>query len=158
MVAHDWRAAMVLRATKSLMSTALSNNLLNVIFTVYLKALWSVGCWGELGLSTVGDQKALVRQETRFGWTGMFIFDENVLNVAGHTDATSASCVAPLMSIPTNLLPAMLIWTPWNFLRTSQRWLKCSSPTYSTPKSSMIRQNWMGRHLWCQRPGVDSAL
>ena len=30
--------------------------------------------------------------------------------------------------------------------------MKCSIPTYSTPKSSTMRQNWMGCHLWCQRP------
>ncbi len=30
-----------------------------------------------------------------FGRTGMFKFDEKVLNVPGHTDATPASCVVP---------------------------------------------------------------
>ncbi len=36
-----------------------------------------------------------MRQETGFGWTGMFKLDEKVLNVAGHTDATPAGCIVP---------------------------------------------------------------
>jgi hypothetical protein len=48
-----------------------------------------------LGISTVGDWQAFVRQETGFGRTGMFKLDEKVLGVAGHTDATPASCMVP---------------------------------------------------------------
>jgi hypothetical protein len=36
-----------------------------------------------------------VWQKTEFGRTGMFKFDEKVLNVAGHTDATPAGCIVP---------------------------------------------------------------
>ncbi len=50
---------------------------------------------GELGLSTVGNWQAFVRQETGFGWTGLFKLDEKVLSVVGHTDATPASCIVP---------------------------------------------------------------
>jgi hypothetical protein len=35
--------------------------------------------------------------------------------------------------------------------------VKCSRPTYSTPKSSRMRQNLMGLHLWRQRLGVEVA-
>ncbi len=36
-----------------------------------------------------------MQRETGFGRTGIFKLDEQVLNVAGHTDATRASCVVP---------------------------------------------------------------
>ncbi len=48
-----------------------------------------------MGLSTIGNRQAFVRQETGFGWTGMFKLDEKVLDVAGHTDAPLASCIVP---------------------------------------------------------------
>ena len=35
-------------------------------------------------------------QEAGFGWPRMFEFDEKVLNVSGHTDATQAGCLVPL--------------------------------------------------------------
>jgi hypothetical protein len=73
-----------------------SNNLLNAVLTVFVKEPGSVGIWGELGLSTVGNWKALVRQEMGFGQTWMFKLDENVLDVVGHTDTTLGGCVVPL--------------------------------------------------------------
>ncbi len=48
-----------------------------------------------MGLGTVGNWLAFVRQEKWFGQTGMFKLDEQVLNVVGQTDATPASCVIP---------------------------------------------------------------
>jgi hypothetical protein len=62
-----------------------------VAFTVYVKAHLSVGCWGELGLSTIGNRQAFVWQETGFNQMGMSKFDEQILDVSGHTDATPAS-------------------------------------------------------------------
>ncbi len=38
-----------------------SNSFLDMAFMVFVKELWSVGIWGELGLSTVGDRKAFVQ-------------------------------------------------------------------------------------------------
>jgi hypothetical protein len=46
---------------------------------------------------------------------------------------------------------------PVEFLENIQEVVEVFDSTYSTPKSSNMRQNWMGRHLWRQRPGVDSA-
>jgi hypothetical protein len=80
--------------------------------------------------------------------------DEKIVNEAGHTDATPAGCIVPFDVNTCKFVAGHVQLDPMELL---ERWLKCSSPTYSTPKSSMMRQNWMGRHLWRQRPGVDSA-
>ncbi len=50
---------------------------------------------GELGLSTIGNLKALVEQETAFGQTRMIKLDEKILDVAGHTDTTPVGCIVP---------------------------------------------------------------
>ena len=60
--------------------------------------------------------------------------------------------------MPAILLPAMLVWIWWYFFKSVRRWLKCSMPTYSMPKSLTTRQNWTGRHLCCQSPEVVWAL
>jgi hypothetical protein len=50
---------------------------------------------GELGLGTVFDWKALVGRETWFGWMRMLEFDEKVLDITWHTDATAATDKVP---------------------------------------------------------------
>ena len=87
----------------------------------------------------------------------MFKLNEQVFNVTWHTDVTAPVGIVPFDINTRKLISGHVELDPVNFLRTSRRWLKCSIPTYSTPKSSKMRQNWMGRHLWRQRPGVDSA-
>jgi hypothetical protein len=52
-----------------------TDDFLNVAFTVVVEEIWSVGFWGELGLSTVGYWKALEERATWLGWPGMFEFD-----------------------------------------------------------------------------------
>ena len=42
----------------------------------------------------------------------------------------------------------------WYFLSTESRCSACFLPTYSTPKSSTISINCMGRHFWRHSPGV----
>jgi hypothetical protein len=45
---------------------------LNAAFMVFVKELGSVGFWGELGNSTIGDWQARVWGETRLlDWTGI---------------------------------------------------------------------------------------
>ncbi len=48
-----------------------------------------------MDLSTVGNWQAFLRQETGFGWTGIFKLDEKVLNAARHIDAIPAGCIVP---------------------------------------------------------------
>jgi hypothetical protein len=81
----------------------------------------------------------------------MFKLDEKVLDVAGHTDATPAGCIVPFVVNTCKFVASHVELDPMELLENIVE-------TYSTPKSSTIKQNWMGRHLWCQRPGVDSAL
>ncbi len=68
---------------------------MNAAFTVFVKEFRSVGFWDELGLSTIGDRKSLVWRETWFDWTGMLEFDEEVFDVAWHTDVTAMSRIVP---------------------------------------------------------------
>jgi hypothetical protein len=63
---------------------------------VFAEELWSVGIWGELGPSTVGNWNALVWQEMGIGWPWMFKLNDKVLHVAKHTDTTPAGCVVLL--------------------------------------------------------------
>jgi hypothetical protein len=72
-----------------------TSNFLNAAFTVVVKEIWSVGFWGELGLGTIGNRTALVGRATWLGWPGMFEFDEEVLDVTRHTDATVVTHIVP---------------------------------------------------------------
>ncbi len=88
----------------------------------------------------------------------MFKLDEKVLDVAGHTDATPAGCIVPFDINNRKFVAGHVDLDPMELLENIAKMVEvCSSPTYSTPKSSAMRQNWMGRHLWRQRPEVDSA-
>ncbi len=60
---------------------------------MFVEEFGSVGFWGELALSTIGDRKTLVWRETWFDWMGMLELDEEVFDVAWHTDVTAMSCI-----------------------------------------------------------------
>ncbi len=68
---------------------------MNAAFAVVVKELQSVCLWGELGLGNVGNWQALVGRATKLGWTGMFEFDEEILDVSRHTDSTAATNLFP---------------------------------------------------------------
>ena len=90
------------------------------------------------------------------GWTGMFKHNEQVFDVPWHT-ATATICIVPFDINTRKLISGHVKLDPVEFLENIQEVVEVFDSTYSTPKSSNMRQNWMGRHLWRQRPGVDSA-
>ncbi len=130
---------------------------MNAAFIVFIKELLSVGFWGELSLCTLGNWKALVWQEAGFGWPRMFEFDEKVLNVSGHTDATQAGCLVPLDVNTRKFVAGHVELNPMELFENITEMVEVFIPTHSTPKSSIMRQNWVGCHLWRQRPGVELA-
>jgi hypothetical protein len=82
-----------------------------------------------------------------FGQTGIFKLDEKVLDVVGHTDATPAVCIVPFDVITRKFVAGHVEQDPMELLENIAE-IKCSIPTYSTPKSSTMGENWMGCHLW----------
>jgi hypothetical protein len=112
-----------------------SNNLWNTAFTVFVKELWSVGIWGELGISTVGNRKAFVRQEMGFGWTRMFELDEKVLDVAGHTDTTPAGCVVPFEVNTRKLVAGHVELDPMELLENIVEMVEVFYPNILLPKA-----------------------
>ncbi len=57
-----------------------------------------------MGLGPVGVRQALVRQAVRLGWLGMFQFDEEIVNVPRHTDATALANIVPFDVNPCKLV------------------------------------------------------
>jgi hypothetical protein len=51
----------------------------------------------------------------------MLVFEEQQRYIAWHTDATAAGSVVPFDVHASKLLPTMMYWMPWNFLRISRR-------------------------------------
>ncbi len=78
----------------------------------------------------------------------MFELHEKILDVVGHTDTTLMGCLVPFDVNTHKLVVNHVELDPIELLESIvRRWSKCSTPTYSTPKSSTIRQNGMGCHL-----------
>ncbi len=77
----------------------------------------------------------------------MFEFDEQVVDVSRHTDVTSASCVVPF-DVNTHKFVANHVGLDLvELLKNIAEMIEVFKPSYSTPKSSTMGQNWMGRHL-----------
>ena len=72
---------------------------------MFIQELRSISFWGELGFNTIGDWKALVREDVRFDRTGMLEFNEKVFNVLWHTDATVTICIVPFDVDTGELVP-----------------------------------------------------
>ena len=81
----------------------------------------------------------MVNADVLAAW--MLELGEKVFDVASHANATAFVDIVPFDAHPSELVTCMLHCTPWYFLRRFNRWLKCSMPTYSTPKLSTRRQN-----------------
>jgi hypothetical protein len=88
----------------------------------------------------------------------MLKLDEKVLDVAGHTDTTPAGCVVPLDVNTCKFVASHVELDPMELLENIAEMVKVFCPNILHPKLITMRQNWMGHHLWCQRPGVDLAL
>ena len=78
---------------------------MDTAFPVFIQELRSISFWGELGFNTIGDWKALVREDVRFDRTGMLEFNEKVFNVLWHTDATVTICIVPFDVDTGKLVP-----------------------------------------------------
>jgi hypothetical protein len=87
----------------------------------------------------------------------MLKLNEQVFDVPWHADATAMICIVPFDINARKFISGHVALDPVEFLEKVQEVVEVLIPTYSTPKSSTMRQNWMGHHLWRQRPGVDSA-
>ncbi len=97
-------------------------------------------------------------QETGFGWTGMFKLDEKVLDVARHTDATPLGCAVLFDADTRNFFASHVEQDPMELLENITEIVEVFNPNILHPKViNNMRQNWMGCHLWRQRPGVDLA-
>jgi hypothetical protein len=107
---------------------------LDTAFTVFVKGLCSVGIWGELGLSTVGDRKAFVWLEMGFGWTRMFELDEKILDVARHTDTTPAGCVVPFDVNTCKFVAGHVELDPVELLENIAEMMKVFYPNRLHPK------------------------
>jgi len=78
---------------------------LDTAFPVFIQELGSISFWGELGVNTIGDWKALVRGEAWFDRMGMLEFSERVFNVPWHTDATATIRIVPFDVDTSKLVP-----------------------------------------------------
>ncbi len=87
----------------------------------------------------------------------MFEFDEEVLNVIRHTDATAATHIVLFDIDSRKFVPCHIALHTMEFLEKIKEMTEMLILTYLTPKSSTKRQNWMGLHLWRQRPGMEAA-
>jgi hypothetical protein len=87
-----------------------------------------------LGLSTIGDWQAFVRQETGFGWTGVFKLDEKVLDVARHTDAAPAGCIVPFDVNAQKFVTGHVELDPVGFLEHIAEMVEVFEPKILHPK------------------------
>jgi hypothetical protein len=83
--------------------------------------------------------------------------DEKVLNVARHTDTTTAGCVVPFDVNTHKFVAGHVKLDPMELLENIAELVKVFYPNILHPKVINYETEWMGRHLWHQRPGVDSA-
>jgi hypothetical protein len=87
---------------------------------VFVEKLRDVCFWSELGLSTIGDWKTLVRGETWLAWMGMFELNEQGFDVTWHTDATASICIVPFDMDTSKLISGHVELDPVEFLENVQ--------------------------------------
>jgi hypothetical protein len=80
-----------------------TDNFFDSAFAVFVEKLRVVRVWRELGLSTIGDWKTLVRGEPWLAWTRMFELNEQGVDVTWHADATATICIV-LFDVDTRKL------------------------------------------------------
>jgi hypothetical protein len=84
--------------------------------------------------------------------------NEYVFNVTQHTDATATIWVVPFDINTCKFITSHVVLDPMEFLEKIKEVVEAfNSNNCTMSKSSSMTQNWMGRHFWHQRPGVDSA-
>jgi hypothetical protein len=87
----------------------------------------------------------------------MFELNEQGFDVTWHTDATASICIVPFDIDTRKLISGHVELDPVEFLENVQEVVEVFDSDVFYTKSSTMRQNWMGCHLWRQRPGVDST-
>ena len=112
------------------------------------------GVWGKrvLDFGALGEGRAFVRRDLRFGGGAMAVLGKDIFDVAFHIEPSGAIVVVP-GKVNISILGALPVPGDGVVLfRISRRWRSWRLPTYSIPKLSMIRDNWMGCHLYRHRP------
>ena len=112
------------------------------------------GVWGKrvLDFGAVGEGRAFVRRDLRFGGGVMDVLGKDIFDVAFHREPSGAVVLVP-GNVNISILGAPPVPGDGVVLfRTSRRCRSWRSLTYSIPKLSMIRDNWMGCHLYRHRP------